>query len=322
MANLTRSPQRRAFIYLGWLIAATVACLLPAAARAQCVGDCDGDGKVSISELIVGVNIVLGTQDPSVCTAFQNRNGTVDISQLVKGVNNAFGSCPMVPTPTSTAVNGPTTTSGPVGTPTDTPSPSGTPTSTGTAGPTGTATPCPLVAVCGDGCIEPGETCDDGNTMDGDNCPSTCVINTCQPSMTIVDVDVVLQLPADATLGAIDVFLRYPDTAVVLPGSGNAAAPDIINLPDDAFPPPTVNDLDYGVILIAEGPGGLTLGDAPRNRLFTAEFKLCKEASVPAASDFHCTVNSAALVDGTDIGSATTCSVAVVTAVAATTDHP
>ena len=30
-------------------------------------------------------------------------------------------------------------------------------------------------AVCGNGIIEPGEDCDDGNTADGDSCPATCV---------------------------------------------------------------------------------------------------------------------------------------------------
>jgi cysteine-rich repeat protein len=32
-------------------------------------------------------------------------------------------------------------------------------------------------AVCGNGIIEPGEDCDDGNTNDGDACPSTCTFS-------------------------------------------------------------------------------------------------------------------------------------------------
>ena len=32
---------------------------------------------------------------------------------------------------------------------------------------------CPA-SVCGNGVIEPGETCDDGNTVDGDGCPGAC----------------------------------------------------------------------------------------------------------------------------------------------------
>src|SRR5882724_659029 len=30
------------------------------------------------------------------------------------------------------------------------------------------------VDLCGNGLLDPGETCDDGNRLDGDNCPSNC----------------------------------------------------------------------------------------------------------------------------------------------------
>lgn len=53
---------------------------------------------------------------------------------------------------------------GPVCTPT--PAPTATPTST----PTATPTP----AACGNGSVEAGEQCDDGNTVDGDCCSATC----------------------------------------------------------------------------------------------------------------------------------------------------
>jgi CSLREA domain-containing protein len=58
-----------------------------------CTGDCDGSGMVSINELIIGVNIALGTQPPSACPAFDNAGGTVDIAQLIKGVNNSLTDC-------------------------------------------------------------------------------------------------------------------------------------------------------------------------------------------------------------------------------------
>jgi len=48
---------------------------------------------VSINELIIGVNIALGTQPPSACPAFDNAGGTVDIAQLIKGVNNSLTDC-------------------------------------------------------------------------------------------------------------------------------------------------------------------------------------------------------------------------------------
>jgi hypothetical protein len=48
---------------------------------------------VSINELIIGVNIALGTQPPSACPAFEGADGTVGIAQLIKGVNNTLTDC-------------------------------------------------------------------------------------------------------------------------------------------------------------------------------------------------------------------------------------
>src|SRR6185369_11227824 len=39
-------------------------------ARAQCTGDCNDSGNVSIDELVLGVNISLGTAELSRCEAF------------------------------------------------------------------------------------------------------------------------------------------------------------------------------------------------------------------------------------------------------------
>jgi len=71
-------------------------------AEASCVGDCNGDGQVTINELILGVNIALGVAPVSACEAFANNAGVVDIAQLIKGVNNALDGCPAGPTPTNT----------------------------------------------------------------------------------------------------------------------------------------------------------------------------------------------------------------------------
>jgi cysteine-rich repeat protein len=269
------------FVLATALIAAGSWLATDTTAAAQCVGDCDGDGTVAINELILGVSIALGTQPGSACAAFQNDSGMVDISQLVKGVNNALGSCPASGTPTAT--------------------PSG-----GTPGPTNTPSVGP--SVCGNGIIEPGETCDDGNTEDGDNCPATCIIHECQSTSSTLDVDVVVQLPPDTLAGVLQVFVRYPDGVVSLPGHGPDAISVISNLPDDAFTT-TINDVDYGVRAIILGPGGLTLGDAPAGRLLTAQFTVCQGAAVPTASDFHCTVENATTVDNADITASTTCSV-------------
>ncbi|HSP96947.1 MAG TPA: dockerin type I domain-containing protein [Candidatus Dormibacteraeota bacterium] len=59
-----------------------------------CVGDCNGDGMVSVADLIVGVNIALGNQPIANCPAFDvNGDGMVSISELIAAVGNALDGC-------------------------------------------------------------------------------------------------------------------------------------------------------------------------------------------------------------------------------------
>jgi cysteine-rich repeat protein len=59
-----------------------------------CVGDCDGSGGVTINELIIGVNIALGTLPIDRCRAFDaSGNGGVEINELIAAVNNALDGC-------------------------------------------------------------------------------------------------------------------------------------------------------------------------------------------------------------------------------------
>lgn len=75
--------------------------LRPGSALA-CVGDCDGDGRVAINELVVGVNIALGSQLLSACEQFDcEGSGTVPINCLIQGVNGALTGCPATPTATA-----------------------------------------------------------------------------------------------------------------------------------------------------------------------------------------------------------------------------
>lgn len=61
----------------------------------RCAGDCNGDGEVSINELILGVNIALGTTAADSCVAFdRDADGEVSVSELIAGVNSALGGCP------------------------------------------------------------------------------------------------------------------------------------------------------------------------------------------------------------------------------------
>jgi bacillolysin len=59
-----------------------------------CPGDCNGNGTVTIDELIRGVSIALGAIGADACTAFDaDGNGQVSIAELVAGVNAALDGC-------------------------------------------------------------------------------------------------------------------------------------------------------------------------------------------------------------------------------------
>ena len=48
---------------------------------------------MTINDLILGVNIALGSQPVSACPAFANDDNEVTVAQLIKGVNNALNGC-------------------------------------------------------------------------------------------------------------------------------------------------------------------------------------------------------------------------------------
>jgi len=62
----------------------------PTATPVVCVGDCDGNGNVSIDELIKMVNIALGGTPPSACPKGIEKD-PVTIDELISGVNHALG---------------------------------------------------------------------------------------------------------------------------------------------------------------------------------------------------------------------------------------
>jgi hypothetical protein len=66
-----------------------------AAPPPACAGDCDGGGGVSINELLLGVNIVIGSAASGQCPAMDaNGDGSVAVNELVQAVNAALGGCP------------------------------------------------------------------------------------------------------------------------------------------------------------------------------------------------------------------------------------
>ena len=129
-------------ILRGIACAAAIACIAPSLAAAGCIGDCAGDGTVTIDDLVTGVNIALGTQAVSTCAAMDaDGNGLVTVDELVRAVSVALDGCAITPASTPTA-----------GTPTPgTPTPGNMPTNTSTIAvnptqsraPTNSPTPAP-----------------------------------------------------------------------------------------------------------------------------------------------------------------------------------
>jgi hypothetical protein len=53
-------------------------------------GDCNGDGRVSVNELVTAVNIALGNTPMSACVAVDaDGSGSVEVNELIRAVNNA-----------------------------------------------------------------------------------------------------------------------------------------------------------------------------------------------------------------------------------------
>ncbi|MFN8641749.1 MAG: hypothetical protein U0802_08870 [Candidatus Binatia bacterium] len=100
---------------LAWSMAARAA--MPA-----CLGDCDGDGRVTVDELIRGINVALGNATLATCiaAACDDPAITVEVNCLIGAVNNALSGCPATATPTDTPTRTPTATGVPTGTATAT----------------------------------------------------------------------------------------------------------------------------------------------------------------------------------------------------------
>lgn len=67
------------------------------AARAGCVGDCDGSGAVTVNEIVTLVNIDLGTAAASACSHGIPSGVTVDITVIIQAVNVALDGCALSP---------------------------------------------------------------------------------------------------------------------------------------------------------------------------------------------------------------------------------
>lgn len=76
------------------LVTVVVGFMAAGPARAQCAGDCDGNGRVTINELIGSVRIALGNAALQSCGSVDlNGNGRVAVNELIAAVSNALNGC-------------------------------------------------------------------------------------------------------------------------------------------------------------------------------------------------------------------------------------
>jgi hypothetical protein len=78
----------------------------------MCIGDCNGDGEVTVDELLTGVNVALGAAPLSRCPVLDaNADGEITVDELLRAVGVALEGCgSMTPTPSPTPIA-----TGPVG---------------------------------------------------------------------------------------------------------------------------------------------------------------------------------------------------------------
>ncbi len=158
--------------------------------------------------------------------------------------------------------------------------PTATTTPTPTATPTATPTPTLPTASCGNGLLQPGETCT--------SCPADC-----QPAACTADGTTVTYTVAVASGGVpreVRVQLAYRSSVLSLPGSGT----DRSVAQRVRFAPPvpdangfTVRDLDYAVEIASTRAAGLPLDPGP---FATARFDVCGGAPDASLADVSCLV--------------------------------
>lgn len=114
--NRSRIDGRRA-----GSLAACLLLLATASPAAACVGDCSGDGRVTVDEVVLGLDIGLGRRSTTACSRIDaDEDGAVSISELTRAVASLLEGCPGTPTSTPTDTHTATPTDTPTATPTPT----------------------------------------------------------------------------------------------------------------------------------------------------------------------------------------------------------
>jgi cysteine-rich repeat protein len=162
--------------------------------------------------------------------------------------------------------------------------------------------------LCGNGQIDTGETCDDGNTLTdsgvgpADVCPSDCAVAACTDAGDDT-VSIAFATPGGISLYGLTVVVTYTDAKVRIPGTGgDPAVQAALNSLSFGMTP---NDTDYALRNVLSDP---FLFGVPPGAAFDVTFDTCQGGGALAAGDVQCIV-----VDAVDTSFATvdgvTCSV-------------
>jgi hypothetical protein len=69
----------------------------PTSTPIPCVGDCNGDGHVTVDEILTMVNIALGNMPVTSCRAGDaNHDNEITVDEILTTVNNALNGCATV----------------------------------------------------------------------------------------------------------------------------------------------------------------------------------------------------------------------------------
>jgi hypothetical protein len=91
---------------VGFVCVLVPAVAAPAQSTAACAGDCDGNGTVTVDELLTLADIALGTASPSTCAAEGTAGrGLITVEDVVAGANSALQGCPAPPVTLLAAVH-------------------------------------------------------------------------------------------------------------------------------------------------------------------------------------------------------------------------
>ncbi len=161
----------------------------------------------------------------------------------------------------------------------------------------------PVAPGCGNGIVDPGETCDDGNTVDGDACPANCVIQSCTVNTgTHQGVSLHLTTPAGVTVGGLTLLLDYPEGHVRMPAT--TPGTNVLDTP---------NDLTYELkdaLIDSTGTDGIPANGA--GPILQVMFDGCQGQALPVVTDYTCTIIDAADENGTSIDLSTlSCAVTI-----------